>query len=187
MFIPKIILVLKMLQSFLESRIHKNVHFRSKHHFCEMHTRLLYWDVQFYKNTSYWSKWTFLIMTRVPFLMTQAGVIFPSNGIKRRDAYFTIHKICITSLYFVRSENDSCLGYTGSKNGWDTIKRFLLYWKIIRVDFPDACFCIISINCDSFVKTSNFINLRCTGNNHVAILYKNFLTTKIMPKILNDS
>lgn len=62
----------------------------------------------------------------------------------------------------------------GSKNGWDTIKRFLLYWKIIRVDFPDACFCIISINCDSFVKTSNFINLRCTGNNHVATLYKNF-------------
>jgi len=35
MFIPKIILVLKMLQSFLESRIHKNVHFRSKHHFRE--------------------------------------------------------------------------------------------------------------------------------------------------------
>ena len=83
------------------------------------------------------------------------------------------------------------LGYTWSelsrdwKVGWDTIKRFLLYWKIIRVDFPDACFCIISINCDSFVKTSNFINLRCTGNNHVVKLYKNFLTSKIMPKILN--
>ena len=100
---------------------------------------------------------------------------------------FLIHELCITPFYSVRNENDSWLGYKGSKNGWDTIKRFLLYWKIIRVDFPDACFCIISINCDSFVKTSNFINLRCTGNNHVAILYKNFLTTKIMPKILNDS
>ena len=40
MFIPKIILVLKMFQSFLESRIHKNVHFWSKHHFREK--RLLY-------------------------------------------------------------------------------------------------------------------------------------------------
>ena len=77
-------------------------------------------------------------------------------------------------LFLLEMKNDACLGYTGSKNGWDTIKRFLLYWKIIRVDFPDACFCIISINCDSFVKTSNFINLRCTGNNHVATLYKNF-------------
>ena len=111
----------------------------------------------------------------------------PKKGFFSEFNLFLIHKLCITSFYSVRNENDSWLGYKGSKNGWDTIKRFLLYWKIIRVDFPDACFCIISINCDSFVKTSNFINLRCTGNNHVAILYKNFLTTKIMPKILNDS
>ena len=156
MFIPKIIRVLKMLQSFLESRIHKNVHFRSKHQFHEKYTRFQYWDVQFRPNTFYWSKWIFLSK---------------------------MSTFCESGFSLLEMKNDACLGYTGSKNGWNTIKRFLLYWKIIRVDFPDACFCIISINCDSFVKTSNFINLRCTGNNHVATLYKKlFWQLKLCPK-----